>query len=174
MMETALPGVIVSTDLSRRQFLGHACTGSAGIACAALFVPSGFASLPITDMDAFAGGDVAERTYPVPAADGVSIDRASAVILVRLQGRAFALGLTCPHQQASVKWLEKDKRFQCTKHDSKYQPDGTYTSGKSTRNLDRFAIRLDGPNVIVDIGRTFKADADAAGWRAAIVALPTA
>jgi Rieske Fe-S protein len=67
--------------------------------------------------------------------------------------------------------VAKDHRFQCTKHDSKYQPDGTYTSGRATRNLDRFAIRRDGPSVVVDLDKTFHSDTDAAGWTAAAVTL---
>ena len=43
--------------------------------------------------------------------------------------------LSCPHQNNAVKWVAKDHCFQCTKHDSQYQPDGVYTSGRATRNL---------------------------------------
>ena len=160
----------MSDELSRRTFLQRAGLGGIALACTAIALPADLAALPITYVDGVGGA--AERSYPVPAADSVSIDRAPGVIVVRLQGRAFALRLGCPHQNAAVKWLDKEGRFQCSKHDSKYQPDGTYVSGKSTRNLDRFAIRQDGGNLLVDLNRVFQADKDAAGWAGAIVSLP--
>jgi len=113
----------------------------------------------------------AERTYPIPATDSVSIDRDAQVILVRSQNRAFAFALSCPHQNASVKWIDKDHRFQCTRHDSKYQPDGVYTSGRATRNMDRFAIRRDAASLVVNLDRFFKSDTDAAAWAAAFAPL---
>jgi nitrite reductase/ring-hydroxylating ferredoxin subunit len=110
-----------------------------------------------------------ERTYPVPAADGVTIDREAQVIIARSSGRIAAMALSCPHQNAAVKWLPNDHRFQCTRHDSKYTPDGTYTSGRATRNMDRFPIRRDGATLHVDVTRVFHSDQDAAGWAAASV-----
>lgn len=110
-----------------------------------------------------------ERRYPIPAADGVSIDRDEQVIVVRSQHHAFVFALSCPHQNAALRWLAKDQRFECTKHHSKYQPDGVYTSGRATRNMDRFAIRRDPTSLIIDLDRVFKSDVDAAGWAAAVV-----
>jgi nitrite reductase/ring-hydroxylating ferredoxin subunit len=110
-----------------------------------------------------------ERTYPIPAADGVTVDREAQVILVRTNGVVAAMALSCPHQNASVKWLPNDHRFQCTRHDSQYTPDGTYTSGRATRNLDRFPVRRDGSTLHVDITKVFHSDQDAAGWTAASV-----
>jgi nitrite reductase/ring-hydroxylating ferredoxin subunit len=112
-----------------------------------------------------------ERAYPIPPADGVTLDRDAQLLLVRYQGKVFALALTCPHQNAAVRWLPQDGRFQCTRHDSKYQPDGTYTSGRATRNMDRLPIRRDGVNVLVDVSQIIRADQNAAAWNAAVVAV---
>jgi Rieske Fe-S protein len=149
----------MSADCGRREFLG---------CFAGLLLALGLAP---TDAVAFVEGMQAgsERRYPEPAADGVTIDRAAQVILVRLQGKIMALALACPHQNAAVKWIDAEHRFQCTRHDSKYQPDGTYTSGRATRNLDRFPIRKDGSTVIVDVSRVFRSDQDGAGWTADFV-----
>ncbi len=133
--------------------------------------------LTVRDVEALpavsaSGGQAAgEKRSPIPPTDGVTIDRAEAVILVRQQGKVFALSLACPHQQAAVRWLPDDHRFQCTKHDSKYQPDGVYTSGRATRNMDRFPIRRDGEAVIVNVNQVFRSDQDPGGWAAAIVTL---
>jgi len=155
-------------DDARRQFLrtgGCVALALAGIAA----IPRELLAQPIEIVTGTASGQ--ERTYPVPATDGVSIDRTEQVILVRNQNHAYAFNLSCPHQNAAVRWVETDHRFQCTKHDSKYQPDGVYTSGRATRNMDRFAIRRNGNSLVVDLNHLIQSDTDAAGWAAAVVAL---
>ena len=77
----------------------------------------------------------------------------------------------CPHEHAAVKWVAKDGRFQCSKHDSRYTPEGTYTSGRATRNLDRFPIRREGDTIVVTVDRVFRSDQDSAGWTAASVGI---
>jgi Rieske Fe-S protein len=59
----------------------------------------------------------------------------------------------------------------CSKHDSTYQPTGIYTSGRATRNLDRFPIRRDDDHVVVDVTKVFKSDEDPSGWASAAVAV---
>jgi nitrite reductase/ring-hydroxylating ferredoxin subunit len=108
-----------------------------------------------------------ERAFAIPAADGVVIDRAAQVIVVRYQNRVYAFALSCPHQNTALKWLAKDGRFQCPKHDSKYRPDGTFLEGRATRNMDRFAVRRDNATLIVDLAKWFQSDRDAAGWAGA-------
>ena len=110
-----------------------------------------------------------DRAYPMPVADGVTIDRGAQVILVRAGGHVYAFALSCPHQNAAVKWVAQDNRFQCTKHDSRYQFDGVHTSGRATRNMDRYPIRRDGDVVHVDVSHVFQSDKDSAGWTAASV-----
>src|SRR6478672_11193461 len=92
----------------------------------------------------------AEMRYPVPASDGVTIDKTAQVIIVRYQGHAYAFNLACPHQNQMLRWLPKDRRFQCPKHESKYQPSGVFINGRATRNMDRLGIRVDGGSLIVD------------------------
>src|SRR4051812_5661966 len=107
----------MSADLSRRSFLHRAGLGGVALACGAIALPAELGALPIETIEGT--GSTAEKAYPLPASDSVSIDRAAAVILVRYQGHAFALRLGCPHQNAAVKWLQQEGRFQCSKHDSK-------------------------------------------------------
>jgi Rieske Fe-S protein len=120
-------------------------------------------------VDGTQGGS--EHRYPVPAGDGVSIDRTAQVIVVRYQGHVYAFNLACPHQNQALKWLPKEGRFQCPKHQSKYQPTGTFMSGRATRNMDRLEVRLDGTTLVVDVNRMFQSDKDAAGWAAATVSV---
>jgi nitrite reductase/ring-hydroxylating ferredoxin subunit len=127
------------------------------------------AALPVFAIEGTAAAS--ERRYAIPSADSVNIDRQAQVILVRFQNNVFAFALACPHENAAVKWLPKDHRFQCSKHDSQYQPDGIHTSGRATRNLDRFAIRREDPSVVVDLQHWFQSDKDNAGWTAAAIRL---
>jgi nitrite reductase/ring-hydroxylating ferredoxin subunit len=156
------------SDLSRRAFLQTGgCVAAAMAACT--LVPVDLRALPVHLVNSTALG--AERAFPIPPADSVNIDRQTSMILVRAQGKVFAFALSCPHERAAVKWVDKAGRFQCTKHDSKYTPDGTYVSGRATRNLDRFPIRKDNTNVLVDLDRVFRSDLDAAGWNAAVISI---
>ena len=108
-----------------------------------------------------------ERRYPIPATDSVNVDRAAQLIVARFQGQVYVFCSLVPHQNNAVKWMPNDHRFQCTKHDSQYQPDGVHTSGRATRNLDRYVIRREGDSVVVDLHRWIQSDKDPAGWAAA-------
>ncbi|NOT07045.1 MAG: Rieske 2Fe-2S domain-containing protein [Gemmatimonadales bacterium] len=110
-----------------------------------------------------------EVAYPIPATDGTTIDKDNQLILVRYQGALYAFALSCPHQNTALRWLNEDNRFQCSKHKSKYEPDGKFISGRATRHMDRLPIRTDGSQVYVDPDRVFESDKDAAGWAAAMV-----
>ncbi len=144
--------------LTRRDFLSvGSCTVTALLV--GLRQVEGAESIPGTQ----------ERTYPIPGADGATIDREAQVILVREKQDVYAFNLSCPHQNAAVRWNPGGQRFQCSRHDSKYLPNGTYTSGRATRNMDRFPIRRAGANIVVDTSGIIRSDQNAAAWAAAVV-----
>jgi len=62
-------------------------------------------------------------------------------------------------------------RFECSRHDSKYEPDGTYTSGRATRNMDRFPVRRNGDTIVVNVATLIQSDTNKAQWDAAAVTL---
>lgn len=111
--------------------------------------------------------DARSVAYPLPAADGVTIDREHEVILVRWQGGVYAFNLSCPHQRTALRWQEGDAVFRCPKHKSRYKPDGTFIDGRATRHMDRFRVRREGAQVVVETDAFIKSDEDAAGWAAA-------
>lgn len=137
---------------------------------AGAFAPATLDALPVVEAAGLIAG-VDERRYPIPAADGVTIDQAAQAIVVRYQQRVYAFALSCPHQNTALRWRAADQRFQCPKHESKYKPDGTFISGRATRNMDRLPIRRDGDAVIVGIDGAWHSDTQAAQWTAAVVAL---
>ena len=114
-----------------------------------------------------------EKRYPIPTVDGASIDKDNDVILVRWQNAVYAFALSCPHQNTALKWDERDHAFQCPKHHSKFQPDGAYIpgSGRATRNMDRYAIQVQGNGVIVDLDKVYEEDSDGTQWAAAVIHL---
>ncbi len=153
---------------TRREFLKS--TGCFGVAVALLGLSSrDVSALPIGLTEGTQNGG--ERQYPIPATDGVNIDRQAQLIVVRFNGYAYIFALSCPHQNNALKWVQKDRRFHCTKHDSQYQPDGLYTSGRATRNMDRYAIRREGDSIFADLHHWFQSDKDPKGWAAATIAL---
>jgi Rieske Fe-S protein len=151
--------------MTRRGFLAGSACGM--FTLAALGLPGEVSALPVFEAEAQAAGN--ERRYPVPTVDGATVDRASQVILVRYGAHIYAMSLVCPHENAAVQWLPRDGRFQCSKHSSRYTPDGTFTSGRATRNMDRFPVRMDGTQVVVTVDRVYQSDKDPAGWNAAVV-----
>lgn len=153
---------------SRREFLQRVSLALGGIALTLIGRGAGAAELPVRYAGVLArsGG---HATYPVPASDGATIDKANEVILVRWKESMYAFALSCPHQRTALKWKKGDDRFQCPKHKSKYQPDGTFIEGKATRGMDRYAIRRDGGNVLVDLAALYRQDKAPAQWAAALV-----
>ncbi len=109
--------------------------------------------------------------YPIPAADGVSIDKTNEVILCRSAGEVFAFSLSCPHQNTALRALPGTAGFQCPRHKSRYQPNGTFISGRATRNMDRLPIVRDGDVLVVDPDVAYESDSEAAKWAAAHVKL---
>jgi nitrite reductase/ring-hydroxylating ferredoxin subunit len=153
-------------DCGRRDFLRAG--GCFSVALAAIGLPSSLAGLPVMEMSGTTT-PANEKRYTLPSADSVNIDYKAQVILIRYQNTVYAFALACPHEHAAVKWLAKDKRFQCSKHDSQYTPNGTYKTGHATRNLDRFAVRREDASIVVNLQQWFESDKDPAGWASAAV-----
>jgi nitrite reductase/ring-hydroxylating ferredoxin subunit len=175
-MITRRPGAPVSgghacdgCPVARREFVRDGLLGMAGV-LASLTIAGPVSALPLSAISTIRrAGDT--RTYPVPSSDGVHIDRDEEVILLRWESAVYAFSLSCPHQHTALRWSDADKRFQCPRHKSRYQPDGSFISGRATRSMDRFAVRHEETSIVVDLSTLYRQDADAAGWRAAVVRL---
>ena len=156
---------------SRRDFLHDAQRASAAALAAIGMAPAGADAMPLRWISAIAtkGG---EHTYPIPAADGVQIDKDNEVILARSGKSVYAFALACPHQNTALRWDAGNNRFQCPKHKSKYRPDGTFIEGRATRSMDRYAVRLVGSSVAVDVDKLYQEDTDLTQWQHAVVSLP--
>jgi nitrite reductase/ring-hydroxylating ferredoxin subunit len=104
--------------------------------------------------------------YPMPTADGATIDKANKVIVARFDGTVHAFALECPHRGENVEWQGDRGRFYCPKHKSTFQPEGSLIQGKAERGLDRHAISRDNGEVVVDTAVTIRST-NAAAWSAA-------
>jgi Rieske Fe-S protein len=116
-------------------------------------------------------GALADKTYPLPTTDGVLVDKEESVIVARFGNRVYAFSLACPHQNTALRWDAPANRFQCPKHKSRYRPDGTFIEGRATRGLDRFAVRRDGDQLLVNLDSLYREDKHGAAWTAAFVDL---
>jgi Rieske Fe-S protein len=154
--------------LDRRHFVQTAAA-QALAAIGILFVPRQSAALDISFIRGV--GERAEKAYPIPAADGVAIDKDESVIIARFENRAYAFSLACPHQNTALRWDAKAGRFQCPKHKSRYQPTGVFIEGRATRGLDRFAVKRVEGTIVVNLDALYREDQHAAAWAAAFVNL---
>ncbi len=169
--DPAAPGTCHDCPLiQRRSFLRDGTLILAGILAALGASPALAESRRITLVRALARTGE-EHTYPVPAADGASIDHDAQIILVRFQQKVYAFNLSCPHQNTALKWQPEDTQFQCPKHHSRYRPDGTFISGRATRGMDRFGLRHEGGNIVVDVAKFYRQDQNLAEWNDAFVTL---
>lgn len=114
--------------------------------------------------------DGAELRFPVPGADGATIDEANDVIIARVAGVAMAFVLECPHRGTNVTWQATRNRFFCPKHRSTFQPDGARIAGRADRGLDRYAIRREGDELVVNTSSKLRST-NAAAWAAAQITL---
>ncbi len=154
---------------SRREFLREAALAAAGAFIALGAGPRDAVALPIARVIGHRIGASGLVSYPIPAADGATIDTENEIIVARYQGAVYAFDLSCPHQHTALKWLAEDNRFQCPKHKSKYQPDGTFISGRATRNMDRHPVKLEGGKLVVDTELVIQSDKSLAAWQSAFV-----
>jgi len=157
-------------DGSRRNFLRHVSAIMVGVAGSLRIGPDRLATLPV----AFAPGHpvkLDETAYPIPAEDGATIDKAHEVILVRYEKAVYAFSLSCPHQKTPLRWQAEAHQFQCPKHKSRFQPDGSFIDGRATRDMDRYAIRREGDQVWVSLDKLYRDDDNREAWIAAAVKL---
>jgi len=161
----ARPATACDGCRSRRQFIGESVALAAAFAAALGVGPERAFAWSVSETRGGQSGN--ELSYPIPAADGVTIDRENQIILVRNQGSVYAFNLACPHENTALRWRKNDGRFQCPRHESKYRPDGTFIEGRATRNMDRFAVRRDGDKVVVNVDVLYRSDETPTEWAAA-------
>ena len=158
------------TNPGRREFLREIAGIAAGVA-GALGIGTVRAAALSVDFTSGLSALGEEVTFPIPTQDGVTVDKAREVILVRYEQSVYAFALSCPHQQTPLRWHEADHVFQCPKHKSTFKPDGGFVEGRATRDMDRYGIRREGDSVVVDLAKVYRDDENRENWIAAVVRL---
>jgi nitrite reductase/ring-hydroxylating ferredoxin subunit len=152
--------------VDRRQFFHDAAAATLGALLTLGISRSAAAQLPVMFTSALRRSAKA-ATYALPSTNGVQIDRDAEVILVRWDDTVHAFNLSCPHQHTALRWNDVEHQFQCPKHHSRYTPAGEFIAGRATRGMDRFPVKLESGNVVVDVDTMYKQDDDPAAWNAA-------
>ncbi|MEO8335930.1 MAG: Rieske 2Fe-2S domain-containing protein [bacterium] len=160
--------------IRRREFLraGAFALASLGLIGAGARTADAMAVGEVREMTPLASrnGDArSEKRYPIPAADGATIDKDNDVIVARVAGKVYAFALSCPHQNTALRWNADEKLFTCPKHKSHYRADGSFIDGRSTRDMDRLAVRKDGQTLVVDVDTLYQQDLNTAQWTAAFI-----
>ncbi len=68
------------------------------------------------------------------------------------QDAIIAIYQVCTHLGCLIPYIESENRFICPCHGSTFERNSGYVRGPAGRNLDQFAVEVDGDNVIVDTG----------------------
>ena len=169
--DNACPGCPIVDGMQRRDFLRDAATRALAALGALALLPANGAAMPLRFITG--SGSRTAKTYPIPSADGVSIDKKESVIIARYQDRAYCFSLACPHQNTALRWEERNNRFQCPKHKSRYQPDGVFIEGRATRGMDRFAVSREAqaPEMVVNLDAMYRQDHHPKEWASAFIQL---
>jgi len=72
--------------------------------------------------------------------------------IASFDGKLSALFQKCPHLGCKVPFCETSGQFECPCHGSVYNIKGEYLDGPAPRGMDRFPIRIENDQVIVDTG----------------------
>lgn len=168
--DVACGGCALARSASRRDFLREATATAAGLLLMLGARPLEAAGAPLRFITAL-GATASRVRYPLPAQDGVEIDTARDVIIVRHQQAIYAFARACPHQRVALRWQEAEGRFQCPKHKSRYQRDGTFISGRATRHMDRLPLAAEGGELLVTTDAPIRFDQDPEAWTGAVVRL---
>ncbi len=104
-----------SLVVDRRAFLVNAAMAAAATLAAIGSSPGRAFAATVHAIEPH-GANGAERSYPIPATDGVSIDVPHGVILARWQGAVYAFSARCPHRGARLTWRPVEGQVFCPKH----------------------------------------------------------
>jgi cytochrome b6-f complex iron-sulfur subunit len=159
--------------VNRRQFLNRSITGlfvfglsGFGAAVIAFLWPSassGFGSKikagPLADIvtqitskkEPFYVPEGRFYLNPYPVEDVPKAEKIYAAGVVEgMKAGVVALYQKCVHLGCRVPWCQSSQWFECPCHGSKYNRVGEKKGGPAPRGLDRFAVSIDGGQIVVD------------------------
>jgi cytochrome b6-f complex iron-sulfur subunit len=136
-----------STNLTRRELLTYAGVASLGFFTLQMAGISYLFALPRLKAGDFGGvltvGPISDLLTTAGAPQN---NPAGKFWLVQNDKGVLALYKVCTHLDCLSSWNEQAGHFICPCHGSQFAADGTYISGPAPRSLDRFVVRLLGPD----------------------------
>jgi Rieske Fe-S protein len=146
------------SDLNRRDFVVAAgAVVAAAAACACCCEGALAAEAPTSAPSASSSGPVDVGTkadYPKDGTINDKLTKSNRVIVVRNEGKIYAMNSTCTHKNCAVK--DKNGEIVCPCHGSKYSLYGTSTKGPAKGSLFRYGISVnDQGHIIVDKTKQF-------------------
>jgi cytochrome b6-f complex iron-sulfur subunit len=108
-------------------------------------------------------------SYAVPKGEAVLVDSDNDVIIARSGRYAHAFSMRCPHKGAKLQWREEESKIFCPKHKARFDASGDHVSGRRSRNLDRYPIRIQDGALVVDTDTLFREDEQLDSWQKAFV-----
>ncbi|HSB12789.1 MAG TPA: ubiquinol-cytochrome c reductase iron-sulfur subunit [Blastocatellia bacterium] len=146
---------VVTSEISRRDFLNDVAAGALGIAgLGAMVVTYRFLSpnALFEPSTTFRAGS--PDLYPV---NSVTFNQDQQVYIVRMPEGFYAVSAVCTHLGCITQWKPEANMIACPCHGSKFKSDGTKVEGPAPRSLPHFGITLtpDG-ELLVDKMETIK------------------
>jgi cytochrome b6-f complex iron-sulfur subunit len=138
-------------NVDRRRFLGYAWKGLG----AALVVEAGWTTYDILNprpSGAFGGTVRAGAVSDYTTSGTVQYFQDGRFYIASSNGKLVALYQKCPHLGCKVGFCDTSGRFECPCHGSVYNVRGEYLGGPAPRGMDRFRLRIEGDQVLVDTG----------------------
>ena len=146
------------SDVNRREFV------TLTVAAAACACSCGTAFAAEAEEEKPAAGPVPKKTTPFDVGpksdyskDGITdkYSKAERILVVRHEGKIYAINSTCTHKNCAVKLKAAD--LVCPCHGSKFSVHGTSTKGPAKGSLLRYALSVnDKGNIIVERSKTFE------------------
>jgi cytochrome b6-f complex iron-sulfur subunit len=133
--------------ISRRELLTYAWISS--LAALTLGGLAAFSRFMRPRSDAGASGSVFDlgTLADLPAAGTAPLNYPEGGFwLVRSDAGLLALRKSCAHLNCLYDWDAQSSQFVCPCHGSLFAADGSHLEGPAARSLDRFVVRLTGPD----------------------------
>jgi Rieske Fe-S protein len=137
-------------DNDRRSFLNHSWK-VLGALVAAEMVWGSWDMLKPAEAGAFGGALKVGDPHDFPEGS-VRYFPEGRLYVTSFEGKLSALYQKCPHLGCKVPFCTTSNQFECPCHGSVYNIKGEYLDGPAPRGMDRFPLRIENDQVVVDTG----------------------